>query len=121
MPFSPNAGSDPSIAVPAGNIAGGTVNPSGAGLQILQIFVALTPAQVATITNTEQIFAVTGVVASDTIIGVKKPTAQTGIGSGPSSWRVSSAGNVGLSWANPTAGGVTPTAAEVYQITILRP
>jgi hypothetical protein len=120
MPYSPNAGNDPTVP-PVGGLGGGTaggVNPPMAS-QIIQISAALSPAAVATITATEQIFAVAGVLASDVVLKVDKPTAQVGIGSSPLG-RVSSAGNIGLTWANPTAGPITPTAAEIYKFTLLR-
>lgn len=120
MPYSPNAGNDPTVA-PVGGLGGGTgggINPP-AGSQVVIIQSALSPAAVNTITNSEQIFAIAGVLASDLLLSVTKPTAQVGIGGGVAG-RVTSAGHIGLSWPNPTVGAVTPTAAEVYTFAILR-
>jgi hypothetical protein len=119
MPYSPNAGNDPTIA-PVGGLGGGTgggVNPP-AGSQVIQISAALSPAAVNTITATEQIFAVAGVLVGDVVLKVDKPTSQAGLGIAQG--RVSSAGNIGLTWTNPTVGAITPTAAEVYKFTLLR-
>ena len=77
----------------------------------------LTPAAVAANTTAEQLFAVAGVVLND-VINVNKPTAQAGLGI--VGVRVSSAGNIGINFSNNTAASITPTAAEVYQISGIR-
>lgn len=73
----------------------------------------LTPAAVNTITAVEQIFPCAGLAVGD-FVYVIKPTAQSGVGIAGA--RVSSAGNIGITFINPTAGNVTPTAAETYLI-----
>lgn len=83
-----------------------------AGGSLLMRNIVLSPAKVVTITCAEQIFAVVGVLATDVFAAMNKPTEQAGVGGFPQ--RVSSAGNLGTKWVNPTAGDVTPTAAEVY-------
>jgi len=73
----------------------------------------------ATISTTEASFALNGALVSDVITGVQKPTFQTGlmIGNG----RVPSGGNyVNVPYVNPTAGGITPTANEIYSVAIFR-
>ena len=79
----------------------------------------LSPAQVAANTTAEQTFAVSGVAATDVVISVNKPTAQAGLGI--VGWRVASAGNVGITFANNTATPITPTASQVYQILTMSP
>jgi hypothetical protein len=77
----------------------------------------LTPAIVATITTAEQLFTVPGVNVNDRIF-VTKPTAQAGLGIAGA--RVSAANQIGITFINPTAAGITPTAAETYLITVFR-
>lgn len=52
------------------------------------------------------------------VISITKPSAQAGLGIVNA--RVSSAGNVAITFSNNTAGAITPTAAEVYQIAGIR-
>lgn len=81
--------------------------------------VTLSPALVAANTTAEQSFTVPGVRASDVCIDVTKPTAQAGLGI--VGWRVSAENTVAITFSNNTAGGITPTASQVYQFVILRP
>lgn len=81
--------------------------------------VTLSPAAVGANTTAEQTFAVPGILATDMIVGISKPTAQAGIGI--VGWRVSAAGTVGITFSNNTAGSLTPTASQVYLICYLRP
>lgn len=78
---------------------------------------ALTPAIVATIVTAEQSFAVgPGDLNLSGVVNVSKPTHQSG--GMPCHARVVSATNIGITFVNPTAAGVTPTAGEVYQFTV---
>lgn len=79
--------------------------------------VTLSPATIATVTVAEQTFAVAGLLVGDMVV-VNKPTAQAGIGIAGS--RVVSAGVLGISFVNPTAGTLTPTASEIYRVAISR-
>src|SRR5690349_8538451 len=117
--------SDPDLHEPKGvssAVAGSIYQADGAGsgnwkLPIQKLTVALSPSTVANNTTEEQIFAVGGVVGStDSVISVNKPTAQAGLGI--VGWRVVADGQVGITFANPTNGGITPTAGEVYTILI---
>lgn len=74
--------------------------------------VTLTPALVAANTTAEQTFTVTGVGATDTCVGVSKPTAQAGLGI--VGWRVTAADTIGITFSNNTAAGITPTASQTY-------
>jgi len=80
---------------------------------------ALSPAEVATITSAEQTFTVAGVEPEDILLGVNKPTAQAGIGI--VGQRVTARDTVGITFMNTTAGGITPTAAEVYTFIFFKP
>jgi hypothetical protein len=77
----------------------------------------LSPAIVATIVCAEQSFAVgPGDLNLGATVIVTKPTTQT---CSVVAARVISATNIGIAFCNPTAAGVTPTAAEVYQIVVI--
>jgi hypothetical protein len=81
--------------------------------------VALSPAQVAANTTAEQAFTVPGILASDVVHSVSKPTAQAGLGI--VGWRVSAANTVAITFSNNTGAGITPTAGETYRIAWMRP
>lgn len=82
-----------------------------------------TIAAVNTVTAPEITFSGlgTGILAGDVILAVTKPTAQAGLGI--AGWRVDSSVNdkFYITFVNPTAGNITPTASETYLITIARP
>lgn len=62
----------------------------------------------------------TGIQPGDVILAVSKPAAQAGLGL--AGWRVdtSTADTFYVSYVNPTAGSITPTASEVYLVTVAR-
>lgn len=82
-----------------------------------------TIAAVNTVTAPEITFSglLTGILAGDVILSVSKPTAQAGLGI--AGWRVDAAVNdkFYITYVNPTAGNITPTASETYLITVGRP
>lgn len=84
---------------------------------LVQTSASLTPALVAANTTAEQIFAVAAAAVGDIVV-VNKPTAQAGLGIVGA--RVSSAGNIGITFSNNTAAGITPTAAETYVFGLIR-
>ena len=86
--------------------------------RIFAIQGVFSPAAVATIVCAEQTFTVTGVKVGDIVLSVTKPTAQT---AAPCSARVSAADTVKVTFVNPTAGNITPTASETYIFVIARP
>lgn len=92
-------------------------------LKVFSPFVSIasvqSPSIVAQNTTEEHIQAVTGVLATDFVISVTKPTAQAGLAIGSS--RVSSAGNVAITFINASGGGITPTASQTYQFLLFRP
>lgn len=116
------------------NVTGGTLTPtagetytffSSLGLDAIDntfMLVAnstLTPATVATITTADVTLTSANVNADDVVIGAQKPTLQAGLGVVAS--RVSAANALKITYVNPTAGTLTPTASEDYQITMFRP
>lgn len=78
-----------------------------------------TLAAVGAATSAEQTVSVPGLQTTDVVVGVSKPTAQAGIGI--VGYRVASAGNLGITFMNATAAGVTPTSSESYTVTVARP
>lgn len=88
--------------------------------------VVLSPAQVSANTAAEQTFTVTGLLMADSlqpgdqILMITKPTnAPAGVF--PTTWRVSAADTLAITFANVTGGPLTPTALETYQIVVFRP
>lgn len=73
----------------------------------------LSPAIVATIVVAEQTFTCPGVPANAAVF-VSKPTINGAIGTCQA--RRSAANQIAISFVNPTAGGITPTAGEVYEV-----
>lgn len=85
---------------------------------ITQLQATLSPAQIAAATTAEQTFTVNGLLTTDVVL-VQKPTAQAGIGIVGA--RVTAANTLGITFVNATAATpTTPTAAEIYVITVLR-
>lgn len=76
------------------------------------------PAAVANATSAEVGLTVTGLLTTDVIVGVSKPTAQAGIGL--VGWRVSAANTLGLTFMNSTAATVTPTTSQSYAVSVFR-
>lgn len=103
---------------PAGSQQTPIVAPMGNIANVWLLGVALTPVIVATITVAEQTFTVAGLNVGD-FVSVTKPTTQAGLGIAGA--RVSAANTLAIAFVNPTAAGITPTAAEVYQIRVERP
>jgi hypothetical protein len=100
-----------------------TTSPRSTESTIQTIAVNLgTITSVPTITTSEKTFTGlgTGLLAGDVILSVSKPTTQAGLGI--SGWRVdtTTADTFYISYVNPTAAGITPTAAETYLITVAR-
>ena len=79
--------------------------------------VTLSPASVAANTSAEEIFAVPGVRVDDMVLSVNKPTAQAGLGI--VGYRVSSEGNVGVTFQNSTAVAIVPTASQSYSVALM--
>lgn len=84
---------------------------------IMMLQAALTPGEVETITTEEQPFTVNGLQVGDIVL-VQKPTFQAGLGLAGA--RVTAANTLGITFVNPTAAGITPTAGEIYLILVFR-
>lgn len=104
-----------------GKEAGGYVNADAMGKGVLTFSVLLTPAAVVTVTCAQQLFAVptSAIGAGDVILSADKATDQAGIGMCLA--RNNGGGTpLALKWVNPTGGNLTPTAAELYNIAVLK-
>jgi hypothetical protein len=83
----------------------------------------LTPGVVAANTTAEQSLVVAalnppaGFALAQAAVFATKPTAQAGLGI--VGVRVIDSTHIGITFVNDTAGGLTPTAAETYQILIV--
>lgn len=88
---------------------------------ILLFTASLSPALVAANTTAEQTFNVANLPANPAggggVLLVTKPTAQAGLGIVGA--RVVGAGQIGITFSNNTAAGITPTAAETYSFVLL--
>lgn len=80
--------------------------------------ITISPTIINTVTCSEQTFTCTGVKVGDIII-VNKPTQQAGLGI--CACRASAANQIAITFINPTAGNITPTASEVYKVTAFTP
>lgn len=97
---------------------GASTLPRGNVAYIFLLQATLSPSIVNTITAPEQTFTVNGLLVGD-FVQVQKPTAQAGLGIAGS--RVTAANTLGITFVNPTAGNITPTAGETYLIKVVRP
>lgn len=96
-----------------------TMIPYGNFSKLVAVDLTLSPAQVAINTTVEQTFACPGVKLSvDTVIHVRKPTTQAGLGIVGS--RVTADDTVAITFINCTGVAITPTASESYRFTIGR-
>lgn len=73
----------------------------------------LTPASVASATVANQTFAVTG-LTTDMLLTVVGPSPGNAVGA--ISFRVSASDTLQVTYCNPTAGALTPTAGTHYVI-----
>lgn len=80
---------------------------------------SLSPAAVGAATTAEQTFTVNGLAATTWGVSVVKPTAQAGLGIAGA--RVSAANTLAITFVNPTAGSLTPTASETYIVNAFPP
>lgn len=74
---------------------------------------------VATITTAEQTVNAPGVRVGDFVL-VMAPTHQAGLDYNPMA-RVASDNVLTIKFSNPTAGGITPTAALIWRGLLIRP
>ena len=79
---------------------------------------SLSPALVAANTSAEQTFSnIPKVQAGDMVLAFRKPTAQAGLV--VTNARVVADGQIAVVFGNLTAVGITPTAAETYDIAVM--
>lgn len=95
--------------------------PSDIPLGNIQLFMllqaTLTPASVGAATTAQQTFTVNGLIVGDVVL-VQKPTAQAGLGIAGAN--VTANNTLGITFDNPTAAPIVPTAGEIYVITVIR-
>jgi hypothetical protein len=82
-------------------------------LPVIRLVSIGTPAAVPTVSTLAHTVTVNGVSVGDAVVAIK-PTEQTGIS--VTHARVSAANTVIITFVNPTAGNITPTASEIYKI-----
>lgn len=117
--FTSTAECDVSIAVRKNAVAAtGLTDTVPCQQNIVTFTPSLSPVLVAANTTAEQSLAVAGILTTDKLLSVIKPTAQAGLGL--VGWRIPSNGNIALNYVNDTAGGLTPTAAETYTVIVGR-
>lgn len=75
------------------------------------------PTIVAANTTGERAMTVTGVLATDMVLAVNKPTTQAGLLVGTA--RVSAANTIQVTLGNDTGSGITPTASETWDVITL--
>jgi len=93
--------------------------PTGNVWKVGIFSVNLTPAVVGTGGSAEQTFASTGIgLLTTDVVLVQKAAAQAGLAIGGS--RVSATDTLAITYTNGTAVSITPTANEVYKVTVLR-
>lgn len=93
------------------------------GGQIVTYQQTLTPASVAANTTAEQSLTVgttagNGPLTTDFVAALNKPTTQAGLGI--HSARISAANTLQFVYSNDTAAALTPTASQIYNVTLLR-
>lgn len=123
--------SDGVLAITFVNVSAATITPTAAetytifgvaGLDAVDnmlIYQTLqSPLSVANATSSERGMTATGLLTTDMVVGLSKPTAQAGLGI--VGQRVSAANTLGITFGNFTAATITPTASESYGIAVFR-
>ncbi len=75
-------------------------------------------AAVSAVQCREQTVTVPGLRVGDVVVQIDKPTKQNDLA--VAGGRVSAADTLSVDFINPSAGAITPTAAEEYKLTFLR-
>jgi hypothetical protein len=99
-----------------GAVFGASNNPSLA--RYGRYTATLSPAAVAANTCAAQSFTVNGLLASDILIAVNKPTEQAGLSVAPG--HVSAANTATINFCNATGSPITPTASETYNFVVVQ-
>ena len=87
--------------------------------QVITYNTTQSPASVLANTQVEQTFTVTGLLTTDMVLAFNRGAAMQA-GLGVTNARISAANTLALTWVNNTAANLTPTASEVYQVTVIR-
>jgi hypothetical protein len=96
-----------------------TASPESNIQQIIALSVNVgSLASVPATTVAEQQIPISGLLTTDVILSVSKPTSQVGLGI--ANVRVSANGMLGLAFVNPTSAAITPTANEIYSVVVGR-
>jgi hypothetical protein len=91
------------------------------GNQFVTYQFSLSPSAVGANTTVESTFTgLTGILTTDFIVAVNKPSTQAGLGL--VGWRNSAttAGTIYMNFANSTGSTITPTASETYNVVVMR-
>lgn len=117
--LTPDAECDITLRVRKNGVAiSGLVGDLSAAQYVKTFSQALTPAAVAQATTAEQDLTITGLLTTDKLLNVVKPTAQAGLGIVGA--RIKAADTLSVTYANVPAGGsITPTA-ETYSVIVAR-
>ncbi len=86
--------------------------------EVVTYMTAQTPAAVAANTTAEQTLTVAGLLTTDFVAAVNKPTAQPGLGI--CNARASAANTLAVTFSNNTGSSITPTASQNYNVVVLR-
>lgn len=95
----------------------GGIDTASSSILIEQFGGTVGPVSPATTTSVSM--TMTGLLTTDTVVGIMKPTAQAGVT--PPGGFISGANALGVTFTNATAATVTPTANEIYGVNIFRP
>lgn len=79
-----------------------------------------TPPAIGAVITTEVDVVCTGIQTTDLVVGVSKPTTQSGLGV-VNVRSQTSANALGIVYINATPASITPTASEVYSVLVNRP
>jgi hypothetical protein len=99
-----------------GLTVGATSNPALA--RYGRYATTLSPASVAANSCVAQSFTVTGLLPSDILIGVTKPTEQPGLS--VTHGHVTGSNTATINFCNNTAASITPTASETYNFVVVQ-
>lgn len=97
-----------------------TVQGPVGNIQKIGVFsLKLSPVAVLANTVAEQAFAATGIgLLTTDAVDISKPTTQAGLGI--VNCRVSALDTLAVAFVNATASSITPTASEIYTVTVTR-
>jgi hypothetical protein len=80
-----------------------------------------TPGTSITSSSTSQVaIPLTGVASPDSVVGIQKPTTQSGLVIGGALISATTSNNIYVQFGNVSASGVTPTGAEIYVVTVAK-